>query len=158
MTVLFSVSFQVTHSRAENNVQLYWIKANHTHLCGGEKTFGVVTFSVTWKVYAFYSTARFCQWRLKHQLSFFFGGYVVILLQFRTTYQRLGPMKGRRERGRAVLHPYHLFWPVYHFISPLFPAEPSFFPTLGLWNPHVISFSVLKDAAIHFSYKLEWRS
>ena len=37
MTVLFCVSFQVTHSRAENNVQLYWIKANHTHVCGREK-------------------------------------------------------------------------------------------------------------------------
>ena len=88
----------------------------------------------------------------------FFGGYVVILLQFHTSYQRLGPTKGRRERGRPFLHPYHLFCPVSHFISPLFPAEPSFFPTLGLWNHHFISFSVLKDAAIHFSCKLEWRS
>ena len=152
------MSRYLTHSRAENNIQLYSIKANHTHLCGGEKTFGVVTFSVIWKVYAFYSTARFCQWRLKNQLSVFFGGYVVILSQFHTTYQRLGPTKGRRERGRAVLHPYHLFCPVSRFISPLFPAEPSFFPTLGLWNHHVISFSVLKDAAIHFSCKQEWRS
>ena len=37
MTVLFCVSFQVTHSRAENNIQLYSIKANHTHVCGREK-------------------------------------------------------------------------------------------------------------------------
>ena len=56
-------------------------------------------FSVIWKVYAFYSTARFCQWRPKHQLSVFFGGYVVILLQFHTSYQRLGPTNGRRDRG-----------------------------------------------------------
>ena len=127
-----------------------------TRTCAAEKkTFGVVTFSVIWKVY----THSIPQHVTAKTSTFgFFGGYVVILSQFHTTYQRLGPMKGRRERGRAVLHHYHLFCPVSHFISPLFPAEPSFFPTLGLWNHHFISFSVLKDAAIHFSCKLEWRS
>ena len=150
MTVLFCVSFQVTHSRAENNIQLYSIKANHTHVRGREKNIrgGYILGYMKSVRILFHST--FLSVTAKTSTFVFLGGYVVILLQFHTSYQRLGSTKGRRERGRPFLHPYHLFCPVSHFISPLYSAEPSFFPTLGLSNRYVFSFRDLKHAAVQF--------
>jgi len=145
MIVLFCVSFQVTHSRAENNVQLYSIRANHTHVCGREKN--ILGYMKSVRIL---SHSTFLSVTAKTSTFGFFGGWVVILLQFHTSYQRLGPTKGRRERGRAVLHPYNLFCPVSHLISPLYPVGPSFFPTLGLSNHYVFSFRDLKHAAIQF--------
>ena len=113
------MSRYVTHSRAENNIQLYSIKANHTHLCGGEKNIrgGYILGYMKSLRILFHST--FLSVTAKTSTFGFFGGYVVILSQFHTTYQRLGPTKGRRERGRPFLHPYHLFCSVSHSISSL---------------------------------------
>ena len=111
-----------------------------TRTCVAEKkTFVVATFSVIWKVYAFYSTARVCQWRLKHQLSFFFGGCVVILLQFHTSYQRLGPTKGRRERGRP---------PPLSFILPRFPFHLTSLPCGAFFLPNT---RTLQSPRLQFS-------
>ena len=153
MTVLFSVSFQVTHSRAENNIQLYSIKANHTHVCGREKNIrGGYIFGYMKSVrILFHSTCLSVT--AKTSTFVFFGGYVVILLQFHTSYQRLGPIKGRRERGCPPPLSFILSRFPFHLTS--LPCGAFFLPNTRTLQSLRLQFSRSQPCCYSVSCKLE---
>ena len=83
----------------------------------------------------------------------FFGGYVVILLQFHTSYQRLGPTKGRRERGCPPPLSFILSRFPFHLTS--LPCGAFFLPNTRTLQSLRLQFSRSQTCCYSVSCKLE---